>query len=82
MSFHTEWATRVAAEGTALMPAELIERIVADSAFEVAGDCVNQRLSGRGRDAGLPAPPAQIRTSGIPAYGSYLGCLAAKRSLG
>jgi hypothetical protein len=27
----------------------------------------------RGRDAGRPAPPAQIRTSGIPAYGSYLG---------
>jgi hypothetical protein len=27
----------------------------------------------RGRDAGCPAPPAQIRTSGIPAYGSYLG---------
>ena len=27
----------------------------------------------RGRDAGCPALPAQIRTSGIPAYGSYLG---------
>ena len=27
----------------------------------------------RGRDAGYPAPPAQIRTSRIPAYGSYLG---------
>jgi len=29
--------------------------------------------NGRGRDAGCPAPPAQIRTCGIPAYGSYLG---------
>ena len=36
----------------------------------------------RGRDARFRAPPAQIRTSGIPAYGSYLGCLAAKRMLG
>ena len=26
-----------------------------------------------GRDASHPAPPAQIRTCGIPAYGSYLG---------
>jgi hypothetical protein len=31
------------------------------------------RGEGRGRDAGCPAPPAQIRTCGIPAYGSYLG---------
>jgi hypothetical protein len=29
--------------------------------------------NGRGRDAGYPAPPAQIRTCRIPAYGSYLG---------
>ena len=27
----------------------------------------------RGRDAGYPAPPAQIRTSGATAYGSYRG---------
>jgi hypothetical protein len=27
----------------------------------------------RGRDAGCPAPPAQIRTCGITASGSYLG---------
>jgi hypothetical protein len=27
----------------------------------------------RGRDAGCPAPPAQIRTSPIKAYGSHLG---------
>jgi hypothetical protein len=31
------------------------------------------RQNGRGRDAGCPAPPAQIRTCGSPAYGSYLG---------
>src|ERR1017187_3499556 len=30
-------------------------------------------LTGRGRDSGRPLPPAQIRTSGFPAYGSYLG---------
>jgi hypothetical protein len=28
---------------------------------------------GRGRDSGRPLPPARIRTSGFPAYGSYLG---------
>jgi len=32
----------------------------------------NCRRFGRGRDAGYPAPPAQIRTSGITAYGSCL----------
>ncbi len=37
---------------------------------------------GRGRDAGYPAPPAQIRTGPIKASGSYLGCLAAKRTAG
>jgi hypothetical protein len=31
------------------------------------------RANGCGRDAGCPAPPAQVRTCGIPAYGSYLG---------
>jgi hypothetical protein len=34
------------------------------------------------RDAGYPAPPAQIRTCPIKASGSYLGCLAANRTLG
>src|SRR6266581_28526 len=33
----------------------------------------------RGRDASRLAPPAQIRTSAIDAYGSYLGWVAAKR---
>jgi len=27
---------------------------------------------GRGKDSGHPLPPARIRTSGFPAYGSYL----------
>src|SRR5499425_1329593 len=36
----------------------------------------------RGRDASYLAPPAQIRTCSFPAYGSYLGCVTAKRSLG
>src|SRR5258705_839050 len=32
----------------------------------------------RGRDASYLAPPAQIRTGPIRAYGSHLGCLTAK----
>jgi hypothetical protein len=36
----------------------------------------------RGRDASYLAPPAQIRTCSFPAYGSYLACITAKRSLG
>ena len=31
----------------------------------------------RGRDASYLAPPAQIRTGPIRAYGSHLGCLTA-----
>ena len=38
--------------------------------------------SDRGRDVRYWTPPAQIRTGGFPAYGSHLGCLTAKRSLG
>ena len=33
-----------------------------------------QRPRGRGRDAGYPAPPAQIRAGATNAHGSYLGC--------
>ena len=33
----------------------------------------NRKKTSRGRDSGRPLPPAQIRTSGFPAYGSYLG---------
>ena len=36
----------------------------------------------RGRDASYLAPPAQIRASGIPARGSHLGYLTAKRTSG
>ena len=36
----------------------------------------------RGRDAHCWAPPAQTRTCPIRAYGSYLGCLTAKRCSG
>ena len=36
----------------------------------------------RGRDAGYPAPPAQIRTCGTTAYGSCLECVASKRTSG
>ena len=31
--------------------------------------------AGRGRDAGCPAPPAQIRAGATNAHGSYLGCV-------
>jgi len=41
-----------------------------------------QLLRVRGRDVRRRRPPAQIRTSGFPASGSYLGCLTAKRMLG
>jgi hypothetical protein len=34
------------------------------------------------RDASYLAPPAQIRTGPIRAYGSHLGCLTAKRLSG
>jgi hypothetical protein len=41
---------------------------------EARQDMMKTELTGlRGRDARCRAPPAQIRTSGIPAYGSYLG---------
>ena len=36
----------------------------------------------RGRDTDFSAPPAQTRASGTTAHGSYLGCLASKRTLG
>ena len=39
-------------------------------------------LTDCGRDVHYWAPPAQNRTCGFPAYGSHLGCLTAKRSLG
>ena len=38
--------------------------------------------SGRGRDRHFWSPPAQIRTCGVTAYGSHLGCLARKRTRG
>jgi len=37
---------------------------------------------GRGRDGPCGPPPARIRTGGITASGSYLGCVAWKRTLG
>jgi hypothetical protein len=46
------------------------------------GKLLSALLHYRGRDAGHPTPPAQSRTCGTPAYGSSLGCLASKRTLG
>lgn len=38
--------------------------------------------TGRGRDGHCWPPPARIPTCGVTAYGSYLGCLARKRTRG
>src|SRR5262249_16586925 len=43
---------------------------------------VTTSIYDRGRDASCLAPPAQIRTCPIRAYGSHLGCLTAKRASG
>src|SRR5262245_17420311 len=44
---------------------------------------MNSRRLSSGRDADFIArPPAQNRTCGFPAYGSHLGCVTAKRTLG
>jgi hypothetical protein len=40
------------------------------------------KIAGRGRDDHRWSPPAQIRTCAADAYGSYLGCMASKRTLG
>jgi hypothetical protein len=37
---------------------------------------VSDQMLCRGRNAGYPAPPAQIRTCSFPAYGSYFECMA------
>ena len=50
-----------------------------------AGPFLIARLDGkrhvRGRDASYLAPPAQIRTSPIQAYGSHLGYVTALRDI-
>jgi len=53
-----------------------------ERSLEAAGEPPWGKLKIRGRDAHYWAPPAQIRASGIPAHGSYLGCLTANRWLG
>jgi hypothetical protein len=39
-------------------------------------------VPGRGRDGHHWPPPAQIRTGAASAYGSYLRCMASKRTCG
>ena len=46
---------------------------------QAGGNC---RELGCGRDRPCGRPPAQIRTCSVTAYGSYLGCLARKRTRG
>jgi|GEM_PF-3955438 len=42
-------------------------------AIEASLKLREQNRKGCGRDSGCPLPPAQIRTCGTTAYGSYLG---------
>ena len=49
------------------------------SAIGKSGRDSGDRVSVRGRDASYLAPPAQIRTCPIRAYGSHLGCVTALR---
>ena len=48
----------------------------------VGGSMIRALGINRGKDAPYGAPPAQNRTCGIPAYGSYLRCLTAKHCSG
>ncbi|MDA8364493.1 MAG: hypothetical protein M0Z84_11935 [Gammaproteobacteria bacterium] len=51
------------------------------NAEPVAKCCRSSRIVAVG-DGGRPPPPAQIRTCSLPAYGSYLECVARKRTSG
>ncbi|WP_177313710.1 IS1595 family transposase [Marinobacter gelidimuriae] len=67
---------------------------VKEAAFHIQGvnnyhqrlKCWIQRFhgvaTGRSRNAGHPAPPAQIRTCATNAYGSYLECIPSNRLFG
>ena len=48
------------------------QRVPQDHPLRVIRAIVDRALAGRGRNSSYPLPPAQIRTSGITAYGSYL----------
>ncbi len=60
----------------------MLERVIAEAQRLAADGSSPPFVGDRGRDAGYPAPPAQIRTCPIKAYGSYLGYLTAIRSSG
>jgi hypothetical protein len=45
---------------------------------QLGSKAVKLRLK-RGRDGRYRPPPAQNRAGGIPAHGSHLGCVTAKR---
>jgi hypothetical protein len=68
--------------------ADKFENMGAQMVKEVASKTSDQAGDGHhhgddcGRDAHYWAPPAQNRTCGIPASGSHLGCLTAKRWFG
>ena len=46
----------------------------------ISGRQIFLYVQGRGRDSGCPLPPAQTRAGAASAHGSYLGCLASKRT--
>jgi hypothetical protein len=68
-------------KGAIMNQAELIAA-VAERAGLTKADDGSVHYWNCGRNAHYCAPPAQIRTCGIPAYGSHLGCLTAKRCCG
>src|SRR5215831_16001861 len=69
------------ASSLSVLPSPLSRRVgVHIVTFEACSSFT--RVTGRGRDSGRPLPPAQTRAGAASAHGSYLGCLASKRSPG
>jgi hypothetical protein len=50
-----------------------------DTAYDGFGSKPISHEVKRGRDGRYRPPPAQNRAGGIPAHGSHLGCVTAKR---
>jgi len=75
----TRWVRVVQSSRTSWRSAGWIEYTSGTALWHHGGKPIVPILCDRGRDAHHCAPPAQIRTGGIPAYGSHLGCLTANR---
>jgi hypothetical protein len=61
---------------------EMRRDLLREAEPDIPASAIRWLRSVRGRDVRRRTPPAQIRTSGFPASGSYLRCLTAKRRLG